>query len=59
MFTWIIENRATIIISAVLLIVVVIVIAGMVRGKRKGESSCGCGCSGCAMKDACHSKVKE
>ena len=54
MITWIMENMATIIISAVLLLVVGAVIAGMVRGKRKGKSSCGCGCAGCAMNDACH-----
>ena len=49
-------NIATIIISVVLMIVVAAVIVGMVRGKRKGKTSCGCGCascpagSGCAMK---------
>lgn len=56
MLTWIMENMATIIISAVLIIMVAAVIASMVRGKRKGRSSCGCGCAGCAMNGACHSK---
>lgn len=54
MFTWIMGNMATIIISAVLLLVVAVIIAGMVRDKRKGKSSCGCGCAGCAMNGACH-----
>lgn len=60
MITWIMENMATIIVSAVLLLVVAAVIAGMVRGKRKGKSSCGCGCAGCpagsccAMNGDCH-----
>lgn len=62
MLTWIMGNMATIIISAVLLLVVSAVIAGMVRGKRKGKSSCGCGCASCpagsccAMNGACHSE---
>lgn len=59
MLTWIMGNMATIIISAVLLLVVAAVIAGMVRGKRKGKSSCGCGCAGCAMNGACHPAKPE
>ncbi len=54
MLTWFVENMATIIISAVLIIVAAAVIASMVRDKRKGKSSCGCGCQGCAMRGACH-----
>ncbi len=54
MFTWIMENMATIIITAVLILAVAAVIAGMICGKRKGNSSCGCGCAGCAMHGACH-----
>lgn len=59
MLTWIMGNMATIIISAVLLLVVAAVIASMVRGKRKGKSSCGCGCAGCAMNGACHPAKPE
>ena len=65
MLTWIMGNMATIIISTVLLLVVAAVIAGMVRGKRKGKSSCGCGCascpagSRCAMNGACHPAKPE
>ena len=59
MLTWIMGNLATIIISAVLLLVVAAVIISMVRGKRKGKSSCGCGCAGCAMNGACHPAAPE
>ena len=59
MLTWIMGNMATIIISAVLLLVVAAVIVSMVRGKRKGKSSCGCGCAGCAMNGACHPAKPE
>ncbi len=56
MLTWITENMATIIISAVLLATLAAVIVGMVRSKKKGKSSCGCGCANCAMSGECHSK---
>ncbi len=59
MLTWIMENMATIMISAVLIIMVAAVIAGMIRNKKKGKSSCGCGCAGCAMKGACHPEKPE
>lgn len=56
MLTWIMENMATIIISAALILAVAAIIAGMIRGKRKGKSSCGCGCAGCAMNGTCHTR---
>lgn len=59
MLTWFMENMATIIISAVLVIAVAAVIASMVCGKKKGKSSCGCGCAGCAMNGTCHPAKPE
>ena len=56
MLSWIAANLATILISLVLLAVVTAIVVHMVRGKKKGKSSCGCGCGGCAMNGACHPK---
>lgn len=56
MFTWISENIGTIFIGAILAAAVAAVIVHMVRNKKKGRSSCGCGCSGCAMNGSCHPK---
>ncbi|MDD5927816.1 MAG: FeoB-associated Cys-rich membrane protein [Firmicutes bacterium] len=56
MFTWIFENMGTIVIGAILAAVVAAVIVHMVRNKKRGRSSCGCGCSGCAMNGSCHPK---
>ena len=56
MFTWISENIGTIVIGAILAAVVAAVIVHMVRNKKRGRSSCGCGCSGCAMNGSCHLK---
>lgn len=56
MFTWIYENLPTIMICAILIAVVIAIIASMVRDKKKGKSSCGCGCANCAMSGSCHPK---
>lgn len=48
------DNLATILVSAAVLTVVVFVIVKLVRDKRKGKSTCGCGCENCAMKGDCH-----
>lgn len=56
MLAWIYENVATIIICAVLIAIVAAVIGKMVRDKKKGKSSCGCGCANCAMSGACRSR---
>ena len=56
MFTWISENIGTIFIGAILAAAVAAVIVHMVRNKKRGRSSCGCGCSGCAMNGSCHPK---
>ena len=57
MLTWLMENMATIIISAVLVLMTAAILVSMIRGKRKGKSSCGCGC--CAMNGACHPAKPE
>ena len=59
MLTWLMENMATIIISAVLVLVAAAILVSMIRGKRKGKASCGCGCAGCAMNGACHPAKPE
>ena len=54
--SFILENIGTIIVSVILLGVVGLIIYSVLRNKKKGKSSCGCGCSSCAMKGACHSE---
>ena len=56
MFAWISENIATIMICAVLLAVVAAIIVSMVKNRKKGKASCGCGCADCPMAGACPSK---
>lgn len=54
MFAWIAENIGTIVISLILAGVVAAIIVYMIKSRKQGKSSCGCGCKGCAMHGACH-----
>ena len=54
MLAWLTENMATIIICAVLIAVVSAIIISMIKNKKKGRSSCGCGCADCSMSGSCH-----
>ena len=54
MFAWLLENIATVLISAVLVAVVAAIIFSMVKTREKGKSSCGCGCANCPMSGSCH-----
>lgn len=58
MLTWLAGNIGTIIVCAVLIVIVALIVANMIRNKKKGKSSCGCGCSNCPMSGSCHSSNK-
>ena len=58
MLAWITANIGTIIVCLVLAAVVAAVIATMVRNRKKGKSSCGCGSSACSMAEFCHPAKK-
>lgn len=54
MLDWIMNNISTMIVCAVLVAVVAAVIHSMVKNKKHGKTSCGCGCDSCAMRGTCH-----
>jgi len=54
---WITQNLSTLLIALGVLCVCVAIVLKMIRDKKNGKSSCSCGCSGCAMKDSCHSQT--
>jgi len=54
MLNWIAENLATILICAILILIVFLIIRYLLRQKKAGKSSCGCGCANCAMHGQCH-----
>ena len=54
MLTWIGENIANIIICIALAAIVALAVRTLIKNKKAGKSSCGCGCSSCPMSGACH-----
>ncbi len=52
--SWIIENIGTIVICLLLVAIVSAIIIRLIKNKKAGKSSCGCGCQSCAMAGACH-----
>ncbi|MDY5015601.1 MAG: FeoB-associated Cys-rich membrane protein [Eubacteriales bacterium] len=56
MLAWLSGNLAAILICAALIAVVAAIVAGLIRDKKRGKTSCGCGCANCPMSGACHSK---
>ncbi len=57
MFEWLSANLSTIIVASVLAVIVGLIIYSMIKDKKKGKSSCGgncAGCAGCAMQNTCH-----
>lgn len=53
MLDWIVQNLANIVICLVLILAVSLAVVKLVRDKRAGRSSCGCGCSACSANGAC------
>ena len=53
------NNIGTIIVAAVLLCVVVSIIVANIKNKKRGKTSCGCGCSSCSMASICHKKPEN
>lgn len=58
MINFITENLSTIIVLLVLCVVVGLVVFKMIKDKKAGKKGCSCGCSGCPMKDSCHTDKK-
>ncbi|MGN0115757.1 MAG: FeoB-associated Cys-rich membrane protein [Acutalibacteraceae bacterium] len=60
MLSWLLQNIATIIVSAVLIAIVVMIIVYLRRKKKNGSNcSCGCGCENCALSGQCHGNDKK
>lgn len=51
-------NPQTFIIALIIAAIVVGIIVNEIKKKKRGETSCSCGCGNCAFKDNCH-KPKE
>lgn len=56
MYTWITHNLGTLLVGLVLLATVAAITVHLVKKKKRGASSCNCGCAGCPMQANCHKK---
>lgn len=56
--TWIAENL-WIFLAVGLAALLGIIAYCLYKSKKAGNSSCGCGCQNCAMRDKCHPKENE
>lgn len=56
MFALMYENLSTIIIGLMIALAIFAIIISMVRNRKKGKSSCGCGCLNCPMSGSCNTK---
>ncbi|MCR5600945.1 MAG: FeoB-associated Cys-rich membrane protein [Ruminococcus sp.] len=56
MIAWLTANLGTITVSLVLIAIVSLIIAKMIKDKKSGKSTggCGCSCEHCAMHGKCH-----
>ena len=48
------QYGGTILVCAILVAIVTLVTVFLIRDRKKGKSSCGCGCEGCPMSGKCH-----
>lgn len=59
MIDWILSNGATIIVSLILVAVVALVVRKLRHDKKRGVTSCGTSCNGCAMAGSCKDYQKK
>ena len=60
MLAWLWSNLSTILVGLALLCLLGLIVWRMIVRRRRGETSCGCGCEHCAMRGTCHApKNKE
>ncbi|MBR0139111.1 MAG: FeoB-associated Cys-rich membrane protein [Firmicutes bacterium] len=50
---------STLIVALVLAAVVFLIVRKMIRDRKAGKHSCGCGCSACPMSGSCHNKERK
>ncbi len=53
---WLIANLGSVATGAVVLAVVALIVIGMIKSRKKGKPSCGCGCAECPMAGKCHTE---
>ena len=52
-------NLPTILIAAVIAVIFAAIVIRGIRKRRRGETGCGCGCSGCPNSALCHGGKRD
>ncbi len=50
------ENIGTIAVLVILAVISALIVWRIIKNKKEGKSSCGCGCSNCPMSGECRKK---
>lgn len=56
MIAFLSENLSTIVIGLILIVSILLIIIGIIKSKKRGKSSCGCGCLDCPYSNSCSKK---
>ena len=54
MISWIVENAGTMLVLLIVAGCAFLAARRLILDRRKGKTSCGCGCANCAIRGACH-----
>jgi hypothetical protein len=54
MAAWLSENIGNIVVMIIVAAIIALAIRSVIKDKRSGKGSCGCGCANCAMHGKCH-----
>lgn len=54
MLSFFAENWGTLLIGALVLLAVILIVVRLHGNRKKGKSSCGCGCDNCPSAGMCH-----
>ena len=57
MIDWLINNIGTVVVALCLAAVVFLIVFKLIKDKKRGKTSCGCGCEHCAMAGKCHKQI--
>lgn len=56
MLNFLLENWGTLLVGGIVIALVAAVVVKLRRDRKKGVSSCGCGCDNCPSSGMCHKK---
>lgn len=57
--SWFFNNLGSILTIIVLAVITTLILRYLIKQKKEGKSSCGCGCSQCALNGTCHNNKKN